>query len=176
MTAETPELAALAARLIESRQLQEPPEWATHRALGIWRPDPARQPAQAPALLRRVLAQWGLMPGESPLALGLRGVGTPPQQWLFHAEEHDIELRLRPDPQQPEDRWQLAGQVLGPQAAGQLQLAPAGGQGPVRQVALDELGDFHLDDLPAGRWGLSLTLPDRVIELPELAWPDGTAG
>lgn len=176
MTQDAPELAALAARLSESRQLQEPPEWATHRAMNIWRPTPGHRPAGTAPMLRRVLAVCGWVSDGSPLALGLRGVGATPQQWLFHAEEHDIELRLRPDPQGPDDRWQLAGQVLGPQASGQLRLAPIGGSGEPRQAPLDDLGDFQFDDLPAGRWALSLTLPDRQIDLPELAWPDGTVG
>lgn len=177
MTADVPpDLADLAARLSDSRQLQEPPEWAARRAMAIWRPDPASQAADPPTLLRRVLAHFSQNAGASPLALGLRSAAVAPRQWLFQAEELDIDLRLRPDPQQPEDRWQLAGQVLGPQAVGSLRLVPAEGGEAAREVPLDDMGDFQLDDLPAGRWLLSLTLPDRQIDLPPLSWPDDPAG
>ena len=173
MTDEPQDTAALATSLSESRQLQEPPEWATRRAMAIWRPAPASE--TQPPLLRRVLAELVQAFGGAPLALGLRSGGEAPRQWLFQAEAHDIELRLRRDPQQPDDRWQLTGQVLGPQALGELLLSPAEPAGEARRVNLDDLGDFQVDDLPAGRWQLSLLLPDRQIDLPLLAWPDEPA-
>ena len=99
-----------------------------------------------------------------------------PRFWTFHAGDHEVELDLRPDPQQSENRWQLAAKLLGSQTAGHLMLAPADGQGEAKQQMLDDSGAFQLDGLPAGRWLPSLALSDRRIALPPLRWADGEGG
>ena len=175
MTAEPHDLDTLAAQLGASRQLETPPDWATQRAMALWpaqRAAAQQASAQAAPGWLRVLAELVQTSHGAPLALGLRGAGHGPRQWLLQADAHDIELRLRPDPQQPADRWELAGQVLGPQASGQLQLVTAHDPTASRSVTLDELGSFLINDLVAGEWQLTLQLTDRHIVLPPLTWPD----
>ena len=162
----------LAHQLAQSRSLMEPPAWASHRLLALW-PAVATAPAVPP--LRRLLAQLADALGGSGAAgmpaLGLRGEAQGWRQWVFQAEDHDIELRLRPDPQQPEGAWQLQGQVLGPDCHGRLRVTAAGADGRANEVPLDELGGFQVDGLARGPWQVQVQLADRLIDLPPLERP-----
>lgn len=166
----------LAGQLRQSRQLEAPPSWATHRLLALWPTHPVAPPNPATPPLRRLLAQWAQAIAGDALALGLRGDPTGWRQWMFQAEDHDIELRLRPDPRQPEQRWQLQGQVLGPDCQGQLCLRAQGSAAEPLTVPLDALGAFQVDGLSSGSWQLQVQLGDRWIDLPTLDWPDAGTG
>jgi hypothetical protein len=173
MSTEPDDADALGRLLSDSRRLETPPSWATHRAEALWVSRPA-ETAPGPAW-KRVVATLVRSIDPAPLALGLRGPGASVRQWLFHAEEHDIELRLRPDAVQPDCCWELSGQILGPQAQGMLQLLPVGAEATVWSQSLDPLGSFRFPGLNAGTWQLTVSLGDRRLELPALTWPSESA-
>ncbi|HSV71311.1 MAG TPA: hypothetical protein VLI72_14480 [Methylibium sp.] len=156
----------LEAALRASRGLEAPPAAVLQRVIDLW---PAAAAPAAAGALRRVLAALSFDSGRAaPLAFGMRGSEPGPRQLLFSAEDHDIDLRIAA----AGTGWALHGQVLGPDAGGRACLI--GDDGAERAVvALDELGEFRFDALPAGRYALRLELADRQIELPAVGIPAG---
>jgi hypothetical protein len=124
----------------------------------------------AGSALRPVLAElrfdsWA----RSPMAAGLRGNAQAPQQLLFKAADHDIDVRIVPH---APGLWLLEGQVLGSQTSAVLSLFPTlpRPEDPLpRACALDDMGEFHLDAVPSGQWTLRLALAGRLIELPTIS-------
>lgn len=163
--------------LRDSRTMAEPPDTVLQRAFDIW---PARSAAAAgPSVSswKRLWATLSFGSGDTgPLALGLRGDTRQTRQWLFECEAHDIDLRLSNDALSTDTPWQLSGQVLGPQAARRVRLVGVDGGAGSFEVKASELGDFHFDRLPAGRWQLSIDFDGWSIDVPELAWPTPPAG
>lgn len=109
---------------------------------------------------------WAPAPGQ---ALAVRSAGADARHLLYSAEGRDIDLRVAPHAGHP-PYYALAGQVLGPDESGKVQVyrADATDAPPVAQTALDEMGEFHLDALPEGRYQLTLLLGEDRIELPTL--------
>lgn len=105
----------------------------------------------------------------APLAAGLRGMRSDTRQLLFSAEGRDVDLRITATG----EHFALAGQVLGPDESGSVELTAVGGFGTAgeaapRQAALDEMGEFHLADLAPGRYQLVLRAGDKDIVLPAI--------
>lgn len=145
--------------LRDSRHLEAAPEHVLQRAFAVWRPR-----AAAPSLLRRLVAALSFDSGWTPQpALGTRGTGVHRQrQMLFTVEELDLDLRITP---QPDGRYLLGGQVLGPQTRVALTLA-AGGDS--QSCTLDELGEFRFQPVPGGACRLLLQFGDAEVELPPI--------
>ncbi len=155
-------LAALVHRAHQS--LPDAPPALLHAAIALWPLAPVTTPLAA--ALRHVAAvlrfdSWAL----PPQALGMRGVADDSRQLLFSAEGRDVDLRIT---RQPGGVWSLAGQVLGPDEAGHIQLLPAAGAGAGHRASLDALGEFHLDGVAAGPWCLRLETADQVVVLPAI--------
>lgn len=155
-------LSALAYRA--HRALPDAPPALLHAALALW--STAQQPCALQQALRRVVAvlsfdSWGL----SAQAAGMRGQADNSRHLLFSAEGRDVDLRIAPA---PGGGWRLAGQVLGPDESGRIKLAPADGGAARHSATLDDLGEFHLDGLTAGRWTLTLETAHEVVELPPI--------
>lgn len=154
---------ALAQRLPQAAALPDaPPAWRA-RAVAAW-----RTPVTLGALRQRLLAvlsfdSWAT----APLAAGLRSTGSATRQLVFSAEGRDVDLRITPQGTQ----FAIRGQVLGPDERGSVALAceapeaPAQ-QPPQQQCMLDDLGEFHLGSVAAGRYSLRLLLPGHEILLP----------
>lgn len=100
----------------------------------------------------------------SPLASGLRSVGTTAtRQLVFSAEGRDVDLRITPQGA----NFALDGQLLGPDESAAVVLTPLQ-TGAVRETAVDSMGEFHLGDVPSGRYQLVLQLGSLAIELPDI--------
>lgn len=143
---------------------EAPAEWQ-RRALALWQ----GQASRLPALLRRVAAVLSFdSRAAAPLAAGLRGAAAETRHLLYSASGRDVDLRVSPDA----GRWVLAGQILGPDAQGVVELAaegaPAGDAGPMHLTTLDTLGEFRIQGIAPGRYRLRLRLDDVEIELPPL--------
>jgi len=101
----------------------------------------------------------------APLATGRRTLRGETRQFIFNAEGRDIDLRVTA----VADGFALAGQVLGPDEAGAVTLAPVAAPATTtRSASLDPLGEFHLPDVAAGQYLLTLRLGDTEIELPPI--------
>lgn len=133
------------------------PEAVVARAIKLFQ---SRAAAPRPGLLRRLAALLTFDSAQAPLAMGLRSASSGSRQLLFSAETCDIDVRVSP----ARDGWMIMGQVLGEEAPGVVRLNPSG-----MQVELNALGEFSLPVVPAGRYSLTLALPDQEIETPEFA-------
>ena len=161
------EFAELAQR---ASRMPDAPAAALRAAVNLWRAAPP-SPLQVAAgsLLKRVMAvltfdSWG---AGAP-AFGVRGVPSATRHLLFSARGRDIDLRITPSA----DRFALAGQILGPDESGMIELAgvPAAGgpQAAPRSTALDPLGEFRLEGIASGAYVLTLRLGEEEIVLPPI--------
>lgn len=99
------------------------------------------------------------------LAAGLRAGRSPTRHLLYSAQGRDIDLRVTPEA----GAFVLAGQILGPDDSGRVELADAADAAlPARVAALDALGEFRLPGVATGAYRLTLHLADARIELPTL--------
>lgn len=151
----------LEAVLRASRALEDAPEDAIQRAIGLWK-------ERAPAVegeagwIERLVATLGFdSAGAAPLAHGLRSAGADVRQMLFTAGERDIDLRLAPSEGAP--LWRVSGQILGPDANGEAVLRA---DGFAARTPWNELSEFAFDAVPAGRYRLMLYSAKWEIELP----------
>jgi hypothetical protein len=172
-TTPDPADAALEQALRDSRRLEDAPEHVIQRALAQWRPRGV--PGAARSLLQQMLAALTFDSGAAtPLAFGTRSAGGTLRQLLFSAQGRDIDLRVAPvdaaggDPDAA--RWQLSGQVLGPDSAGTVVLADATGQ-VIGETALSDLGEFRLPAMPAGAYTLTLRFAETEVVLPPVRVP-----
>jgi len=144
------------------RELPDAPLAMQQLAIELW-------PASGAAAALKALAQgvvahiaavlsfdsWA-MPA---VAAGMRSVRSPTRHLLFSAQGRDIDLRIAP----AAELFSLAGQILGPDDAGQVELQPQGGAAPI-STALDALGEFRIDGLQRGTYVVTLTLgADRIL-------------
>ncbi len=147
--------------------LHEAPEALVQHTIALFE---ARRPApksRLAALLRFDSA------GASPLAFGMRSSGSAMRQLLYSLEGRDIDLRVAPAADA--GRFELSGQILGPDAGGTV-LAVRGDGSDEVSAALDALGEFRIAQLAAGTWHLTLELGDFAIDLPPLHIPLPAAG
>jgi hypothetical protein len=87
----------------------------------------------------------------SPLALGMRAAMSDSRHLLLSAEGRDIDVRIVP----AGSRYTVAGQILGSDESGVVELAPAD-VASARETALDAMGEFRIDDVERGRYVLTL--------------------
>jgi hypothetical protein len=101
----------------------------------------------------------------APLAFGMRALPSETRHLLFSAMGRDIDLRITP----AAPHFALAGQILGPDESGRVELTPQAGQGEGRRMAaIDELGEFRLDDVHSGTYRLTLRMGNDEIVLPPI--------
>ena len=170
------EFAALARRAVASRDAPDPWLQRVHDAWAEAQRPPAALPGfgdlaklALQAATRRLAAtlsfdSWAA----APLASGLRGLRGDTRQLIFSVEGRDIDLRLSA----AAGSYTLAGQVLGPDESGSVELRLVPAHGPAaaaaRSVPLDSLGEFHLDGVAPGRYVLTLTLGGEQVLLPAI--------
>ena len=140
--------------------LPDAPHWLVESVLAMW-----RAPVAAPSLGRRIMAVLGFDSWASAPTLALRSALPATRQWLFSADDRDIDLRVAPV-EGAAGRFAISGQLLGP--GDDLQVSVCRGGVELAQVAPDAFGEFRLGDLPAGRYRLTLQVAGEHIELPEI--------
>jgi hypothetical protein len=121
------------------------------------------RPAPKPGLLQRLVAHLQSDSARQPLAAGLRSGEGSVRTLSYTAEDWDIAVQLTPWA----GRWQLRGQILGPEIVGTVQLDA--GDEP-QSVSVNELGEFALPPLEAGSYRLLVRAETReiLVELLEL--------
>jgi hypothetical protein len=109
------------------------------------------------------------------VAVGMRSLRSPTRHLLFSAQGRDIDLRISPSPvgsSEASNAFVMAGQVLGPDESGSVQLtalqAGATGARQTLLTALDEMGEFRIEGLAPGSYALTLQVGDDAIVLPPL--------
>jgi hypothetical protein len=146
--------------------LADAPPALLHRAIALW----VAQPAAATRVLRRIAAALSFDSWAQPAAAaGVRAPRSATRHLLYSAEGRDIDLRVTPA---GEKTFMLAGQVLGPDESGEVELRPHIGE-PARHVALDALGEFRFEGLAPSDYRLTLRLGADEVVLPSV--PVGTS-
>lgn len=162
----------------EAVALRDAPDAMIRAAIALW-PAPSAVGIAAQGVAKRIASavravlsfdSWAL----APSALAVRSMPSQTRHLLFSAEGRDIDLRIRPSP----SGFQIAGQVLGPDEAGTIELRGATDDeagAPRYRAALDDLGEFRLDGIIAGRYLATLELGDGVVALPAVDVGDRTS-
>ncbi len=134
--------------LMRTDASENAPSHAIARAVRLMRP---QQPAPSP--LRRILAvlQWdsaSLQPG-----FGVRSAQAVERQLLLNAEDYHLDLRIT----RSGNMWMVAGQVLGPDGTGHVELRS---DTNTVETDLNDQAEFVLPAVPANRYTLTVRLPD----------------
>jgi anti-sigma factor RsiW len=158
------------ARLAEIQQLmmlmrddannEDAPSHVIQRASRLLRQRKATAPTST-HLLRRLVAVLMHDSAASP-ALGLRAAGdSATRQLLYTAESIDVDIRITPQT----GGFVVAGQMLGPESDGLVTLA---GDTAQLEATLNDLGEFVLPVVSAGRYKLTLRTGDAEVSFPAL--------
>lgn len=139
---------------------EDAPSHVIQRASRLLRQRKAATPA-TPSLLRQLVAVLLHDSAVSP-ALGVRAGGeSATRQLLYAAESIDVDVRIAPQA----GGFVVAGQMLGPESEGQVALA---GDTAQVEATLNDLGEFMLPAVPAGRYTLTLRTGDAEVAFPAL--------
>lgn len=155
-----PDIAATADLLRRAAHDEAPPAAVHARVVAL--NDPAHRFARrGSALLRRLVAVALPESGGSGFApaFGVRGAAPAGRQWLFKADECEIDLRAMPRG----ERWSVVGQLLGTLQGERVLL------GGVQQASADigPTREFGFTDLPAGRYSLTVQAGDVEVVIPQ---------
>lgn len=150
---------ALRSRIV----IAEPPR-ALHRAL-VARFGELRGGGGLAGIARRLVATLSLDSHAQPMAVGVRGPGSPrARQLVYTVGDLDVAIEMRP--RSPGPALDLAGQVLDPSApeGGQIiQLCALG-----REVAIttaDEFGTFAFDAVQPGSYELVVARDEEEVDI-----------
>lgn len=150
------------------RALPDAPMALQQRAIGLWPSTSAAGAlaALAQGVLQRIAAVLSFDSWAAPAqALGMRSLRSPTRHLLYSAQGRDIDLRVSP----AADSFALAGQILGPDDAGSVQLAPQGADSPTAHITyLDAMGEFRIEGVRSGTYVITLRLGADEIVLPPL--------
>jgi len=97
---------------------------------------------------------------------GVRSVpSSDVRHLLFSAQGRDIDLRIT----HAAGQFTVAGQILGPDESGVIELVPQFADAkPLRVAPLDALGEFRLDGVARGTYVMKLALGNDEIVLPAI--------
>jgi hypothetical protein len=112
--------------------------------------------------LRRLVALLTFDSRDAGPAFGTRSLHTTSRQMLYSAEETDLDLRVT----MRNNECILAGQVIGAGCVGG-RVAISGVAG-TSEATLNDLCEFTLPPVPAGKYSLTVRMQDLEIEIPEL--------
>jgi hypothetical protein len=150
------------------RALPDAPPALQRAAIDLWAAavQPGGLVAAAGALITRIRAELSFDSwAASAQAHGMRSQRAPTRHLMFSAAERDIDLRVTPGPQV----YSIAGQVLGPDDAGTVELVARDAVGtPSHRAQLDALGEFRIDGVVPGSYVMTLRLGADAIVLPPL--------
>ena len=112
--------------------------------------------------LRRIVALLTFDSRSSDPAFGMRSLFQTSRQMLYSAEETDLDLRIT----MQSNECVLAGQVIGAGCAeGHVEISGVAGRS---EATLNDVCEFTLPPVPAGKYSLTVRLQDLQIEIPEL--------
>lgn len=96
------------------------------------------------------------------LASGMRSAASSTRYLLYSVKGRDIDLRITPSA----SGYEVAGQVLGPDEAGQVELRAAAEGGSAQVAAMDDMGEFRIDGVRRGSYLFTLRVGADEIVLP----------
>ena len=103
----------------------------------------------------------------APGVMAARSTGSgASRHLLFSVEGRDIDLRVQAPA--TDGSHTLAGQVLGPDETGRIELLLADTDTTVATTDLSALGEFNITGVAPGRYDLLLQLGDDAVALPTI--------
>ena len=145
--------------------LETVPPWVVNRAVRISKQAVASVVPQ-PTPWRRVIAALLYDNRLQPGVAGARSVDLDRPRLRYMAGEVEIDLEINES--SLVGRVRVLGQVLtAVPTLARAWVSVDGASGHLK-APIDELGQFSLDGLATGTYCMHLTLPDEVIEIPEL--------
>ncbi|CAD5374300.1 conserved hypothetical protein [Rubrivivax sp. A210] len=144
------------------RALPDAPASWQRAAVNLWTVAAFKSAVQS--VVRRVAAVLTFDSWATPaLAHGMRSLRSPTRHLLFSAQGRDIDLRIAT----VAETFSVAGQILGPDDAGSIELAVQRGEDRAAHVThLDALGEFRIDGVRGGTYVLTLRMGGDEIVLP----------
>jgi len=144
--------------LMRASDYEEPP---ARVAADISRVFGSYNPLSSSSLRPQIMAVLRFDSAQLPMSVGRRSGSSTERQLLFSAETLELEVQIT----QSGSLWEVSGQVLNVDARGLAEL-----RGPAGEVraTLNEVGEFLLTPMPAGRYALILQLTAAEIEIPGL--------
>ncbi|MCC7042154.1 MAG: hypothetical protein IT516_17760 [Burkholderiales bacterium] len=155
---------ALGELLRQAARDEAPPAAVRARAIALDARS-TRLGQQAAGLLRRLIAV--ALPdaaARSPFvpALGVRGGPGAGRQWLYHAPDCEIDVRVVA---RANERWSVVGQLFGELAAVRVVLE---GAGSARSAEIDATREFVFLDVPSGAYSLAVQAGDVEVVVPHI--------
>jgi len=144
--------------LMRTSDHEEPPP---HIAGDIARELDTYHPPTPMPLLERVRAVLRFDSALLPAPVGRRSGLSTERQLVFIADTLELEVRIT----RADSLWEVSGQLLNADAQGLAELHGAAGD---RHAPLNEVGEFLLAPVPAGRYTMTLRLTTAEIEIPEI--------
>ena len=145
--------------LMRSDNSEDAPKDVISNTIGLFRDHVT---SREPSALRRLTAALSFDSLNMAPAFGVRSGQAAPRQLIYSAEDKDIDLRLTFS----NEMWVVTGQVLREDCVeGRVEIAGAGG---VRSAALNETCEFVLPAVSPGNYLLRVSMPDVLIEIPQL--------
>ena len=145
--------------LMRSDDSEDAPSDVISNAIGLFRDHGI---THEPPVLRRLIAELIFDSLNMAPAFGVRSGPAASRQLIYSAEENDIDLRLTLN----NEMWVVSGQVLREDCGdGRVEIDGPGG---VRSAALNETCEFVLPDVSPGNYVLRVSMPDVLIEIPQL--------
>jgi len=141
--------------LMRADTCEDSPSHVAAQAVDLFR---ARRLPGSPDQRQRTPAALRFDSRRIPQPLGVRAGAQSERQLLFNAGDAGVDLQIV----QAGELWSVAGQVLGPDVSGQVDLQGAGG---TAQAVLNELGEFRLPAVPSGTYTLTVRLANADIEV-----------
>jgi hypothetical protein len=144
------------------RSLPDAPAAWQRAAQSLWASKALKSAVQS--VIRRVAAVLSFDSWSGPaMAHGMRSLSAPTRHLLFTAQGRDIDLRIAG----VSESFSVAGQILGPDDAGSIELAVQHGEDRSAHVThLDALGEFRIDGVRGGTYVLTLRMGADEIVLP----------
>ena len=143
---------------LERSHLESAPDQELQKAMHIY----PQKPDGGGSRVRSVLASLVFDSFMQPSFAGARGTSAAARQLVMRAEEFDIHVKIWGD----DDHREMLGQVL-PRTGGdfvhtaRFHLLRNGER--IESTTVDEMGEFHFSDVPAGNLSLQVDLPNLTV-------------
>lgn len=122
----------------------------------------SRSPGMVPAL-RRLVATLVSDLRPQMLPVGVRAVGLPGHWMLFTADDYEVVIQAKEDPEVLSKSYVMTGQISRDGEPIAHALVQLGGQNRWAEVDADHEGNFTITGVKAGRYELDVQVPDDLI-------------
>jgi hypothetical protein len=142
----------------------EPPAWAIANARKVFR---LKKP-DLMTIAKEFVANLVYDSFNEPLPAGVRQHARPARQTLYSTDKVQLDLKIDVS----EEGGLIIGQIIANDTAvntSGLRIEVTEGGHVITKSSTNALGEFVLQGLPKGNYGLQVVLPDTLVKLPPLS-------